>query len=52
MPFGLAAVLELMTPGYITDLYDTDLGKKLIYAALGLEALGALVLWRLVKVEI
>lgn len=52
MPFGLAAALELMSPGYITDLYDTDLGRQLIYAALGLEVLGALVLWRLVKVEI
>ncbi|MFP4077401.1 MAG: type II secretion system F family protein [Halochromatium sp.] len=52
MPFALAAVLELISPGYITDFFDTEIGRLLIYTALGLITIGAFVLWRLVKVEI
>ncbi|MEA3640845.1 MAG: type II secretion system F family protein [Lamprobacter sp.] len=52
MPFALAAILELTSPGYITDFFDTEIGRLLIYTALGLVILGALVLWRLVKVEV
>ncbi|NBC46459.1 MAG: hypothetical protein GVY22_00385 [Gammaproteobacteria bacterium] len=52
MPFGLAAVLELQSPGSITGLLDDEIGRQMIAAALGLEAVGAFVLWRLVKIEI
>ncbi|MBK5931122.1 type II secretion system F family protein [Halochromatium salexigens] len=52
MPFALAAMLELISPGYISGFFDTELGRLLIYVALGLVAMGAFVLWRLVKVEI
>lgn len=52
MPFGLAAVLELQSPGSITGLFDDEVGRQMIGAALGLQAIGAFVLWRLVKVEI
>lgn len=52
MPFGLAAMLELMTPGYMRLMIDDPGGRQLLYVALGLEALGALVLWRMVKIDI
>lgn len=52
MPFGLAAMLEVMSPGSMRLMFDDPLGRQLLYAALGLEVLGALVLWRMVKIDI
>jgi tight adherence protein B len=52
MPFALAGALELMSPGYITNFADEPLGRQLILIALGLEAVGAFVLWRLVRIDL
>lgn len=52
MPFGLAAMLELMSPGSMRLMIDDPMGRQLLYLALGLEAVGALVLWRMVKIDI
>jgi len=52
MPFGLAAMLEVMSPGSMRLMFDDPLGRQLLYTALGLEVLGALMLWRMVKIDI
>ncbi len=52
MPFGLAGMLELMSPGYMSGMIDDPMGRQLLYVALGLEVMGALVLWRMVKIDI
>ncbi len=52
IPFILAAALELLSPGYLATLTDHPLGIKLFYGALGLQAIGALVIWRMIQLDV
>jgi len=52
IPFILAAALELLSPGYLATLTDHPLGIKLFYGALGLQAVGALVVWRMIQLDV
>lgn len=52
IPFILAAALELLSPGYLATLMDHPLGIKLFYGALGLQAVGALVVWRMIQLDV
>jgi tight adherence protein B len=52
IPFILAAAMELLSPGYLATLMDHPTGIKLFYAALGLQAVGGLVIWRMIQLDI
>ena len=52
MPFALAGVLELSQPGYMGALFDEPGGRKLLYVALGLQALGVFTVVRLTKMDV
>ncbi len=52
IPFILAAALELLSPGYLATLMDHPVGIKLFYGAMGLQAIGALVIWRMIQLDV
>ncbi len=52
VPFLLAAVMELMSPGYLATLLDHPTGQKLFYAALGLQVIGVLWLRQMVRLDV
>ncbi len=52
IPFMLAGVLELLSPGYLRTLTDHPIGQTLLYVALGLQALGALWIRRLIRLDV
>jgi tight adherence protein B len=51
-PFALAAVLEMMKPGWITDLIADPLGQRLFIGAFCLMVVGILWLRRLVNIDV
>lgn len=40
LPLILGLALELLSPGYMEPLFQTDLGKMLLVLAAGLQVLG------------
>lgn len=52
MPFALAGMLELNSPGYMDILLSDPKGVQLIYAALGLQVLGMLWVRQMVKIDV
>ncbi len=51
-PFCLAAITEVMNPGWISDLVNDPLGKQLTIAAFVLMVVGILWLKRLVNIDV
>jgi tight adherence protein B len=49
LPFGLAAALTLMNPGYMAPLYQTSAGHKMILVSLVMMGLGSLFLKKIVS---
>ena len=49
LPFVLALVITLINPGFMSPLYHTSTGQKLIMLALGLMTVGSLVLKKIVS---
>lgn len=52
VPFLLAGVLELLSPGYIGTLTNHPVGIVLLYAALGLQAIGAVWIHRMIQLDV
>ena len=52
IPFILAAVLELLSPGYLGTLTSHPVGNTLLYVALGLQAIGALWIRRMIRLDV
>lgn len=52
MPFALVAILTLINPGYISQLWTTPEGHKLTLTALGLMAVGFFLLKRIVNFKV
>ena len=52
IPFFLAGVLELLSPGYLGTLTEHPVGQLLLYFALGLQGLGALWIRRMVRLDV
>ncbi len=52
IPFLLAAVLELLSPGYLRTLTEHPVGQMLLYFALGLQAIGALWIRRMIRLDV
>lgn len=52
MPFALALIIYVINPSYMTLLFTTSLGKTLLAGALISEILGALVIRKIIDIEI
>ena len=52
IPFLLATVLELMSPGYMSTLTDHPIGEIVFYMALAMQAMGVLIIMRMVKLDV
>ena len=52
IPFLLATVLELMSPGYMSTLTDHPIGEIVFYMALAMQATGVLIIMRMVKLDV
>ena len=51
MPFGIAFAVNLLNPGYLAPLFNTQLGLMLIGAGGGLMLMGGLIIKKLVDVD-
>ena len=52
LPFALAAVLNLINPGFISTLWTQPLGLQMLYSCLVLMLLGIVWMWRLIDIRI
>lgn len=52
LPFIIFLLLSLVNPGFTRVLLDTDTGQKLIWIGLGLMALGAYVIRKIVDIKV
>jgi tight adherence protein B len=51
LPFALALLLTAINPDYMKPLYETGTGHMLIGIALGMMAVGALILRKMVDIR-
>ncbi len=52
LPIGIGLLFEIMSPGYISPLFTTTLGKILIGVSCVLEVIGVLVIQRILNIEV
>ena len=52
IPFLLATVLELMSPGYIATLTDHPVGNIVFYLALAMQAVGVFIIMQMIKLDV
>ena len=52
LPFALAAVLNLLNPGFISTLWTQPQGLQMLYVCLTLMVLGIAWMWRLIDIRI
>jgi len=52
LPFALFVLLNLIKPGYTDPLFESDFGRKIVYAALAAMVLGILMIRRIIKIEV
>jgi tight adherence protein B len=52
LPFGLAAAISLLNPGYLDPLLQTGVGRVLIGGALVMTGIGAIAIKRIVEIKI
>ncbi|MGQ2964279.1 type II secretion system F family protein [Methylophilus sp.] len=48
-PIAIALYIMVMNPNYLNMLLDDDTGKTLLTTALGLQGVGAFILWRMLR---
>jgi tight adherence protein B len=52
LPFGLAAVIKLVNPGFMTLLWVDPAGRRMLWAMAGLMVLGVLWIRRIVRIKV
>lgn len=52
LPFFVAAVIQVVNPGYMSILLTDPIGSKLVIGALIMMALGVFVMWRIIDIRI
>ncbi|MDO8905342.1 type II secretion system F family protein [Hydrogenophaga sp.] len=52
LPFGVALMISIVNPGYISVLFTDPFGINLIYGALGMMALGIFAMWRIIDIKV
>lgn len=49
LPLLIAGYMLAMNPGYLDSMWNTEAGRNVLYLAVGLQAAGGLILWRMIK---
>jgi Flp pilus assembly protein TadB len=49
LPLAMAIYMMVMNPGYLEGMWQDSTGHRVLLAAVGLEMLGSLILWRMVR---
>lgn len=49
LPLLIAGYMLAMNPGYLDSMWETESGRAILYLAVGLQATGGLILWRMIK---
>ena len=52
LPFGVAAVIQLVNPGYLGLLFTDPMGRIMSYGVGGLIVMGILVIRKMVRIEV
>jgi len=52
IPVGVGLLFEVTSPGYITPLFTTFMGKMMLGAAAFLEVVGIMIIQRILKIEV
>lgn len=52
LPFVAFLALNFVQPGYSEPMFDSEIGRHLVYGALGAMALGVLLIRRIVKIKV
>ncbi len=52
IPLACGVLFQLMSPGYITPLFTTFMGKMMLVTAVVLESVGILIIQRILKIEV
>ena len=52
MPIGIGVLLTILNPGYMDQLFNSDLGQKMLLAAGGMQLVGFLWINKIVKIKV
>jgi tight adherence protein B len=52
LPVGVGLLFSVTSPGYITPLFTTMVGKMMLGVAVGLETVGIMIIQRIMKIEV
>ena len=52
MPFVMALAVNVMSPGYLAPLFHTQMGLVLVGVALVMMGLGAIILRKLIEIDV
>lgn len=52
LPVALLVLVSMMNPDYLTPLFHTGLGRAMLAGAATMEAIGALLIYRIVRIEV
>jgi tight adherence protein B len=52
LPFAVAGALQVVNPGYMNVLFTDPVGVRLVITALTMMVLGAILMWRIVKIRV
>ena len=52
LPVGVGLLFSVTSPGYITPLFSTMVGKMMLGVAVGLETVGIMIIQRIMKIEV
>lgn len=51
IPIGLALAISVLNPDYLKPLLETDIGRMFIVAAVVLELVGFMIIYRIVNIQ-
>ena len=52
IPVGVGLLFQVMSPGYITPLFTTFMGKGMLVAAVVMETIGVMIIQRILDIEV
>ena len=52
LPFGVAAVINIMNPKYLSVLFTDPAGINVVYGALAMMVLGIFAMWRIIDIKV
>jgi tight adherence protein B len=52
LPLGMLLLMKVVNPSYIQVMFDDPLGPKLLGGAAAMQVIGAVIIWKIVQVEV